>query len=149
MTPRHETPSSGSQPAMAVTTPHLSTDALATIGGLLLSRRDSVTRVLDALRQEVSEALSGRDLSDFFDEEPCLDIDVEHPLMLADQAARCLSQLEGAMGRLADGTYGFCVDCGLVIPVDRLYALSATERCVECSRLLSRRNDKSPTNSAA
>ncbi|MDH3399212.1 MAG: TraR/DksA family transcriptional regulator [Acidimicrobiia bacterium] len=132
---------------MALTTPRFSTKKLDTSRGLLLARRAAVTRVLAALRREAAEALSGRDLSDMFDEEPCVDIDAEQPLMLAEQAVRCLSQIEAALERLADGTYGYCIGCGLSIPLDRLEALPATARCVECSRLSSRRTGKSPTAS--
>ena len=149
MTPHRQTSSRSPQPKAADITPHISTNSLDTIRSLLLSRRDSVARVLDALRQEPSEAFSGRDLSDLFDEEPCPDIDVGQSMMLAQQAAQCLSQIEEAIGRLANGTYGYCVDCGQGIPIDRLQALPATERCIECSRLSSQRHGKSPTNSAA
>ncbi len=43
-----------------------------------------------------------------------------------------LAEIEGALGRLADGTYGECVDCGAQIPYARLAAYPAAIRCVAC-----------------
>jgi DnaK suppressor protein len=43
-----------------------------------------------------------------------------------------LSQVEQALARLADGSYGECVDCGNAIPDARLYAYPTATRCVAC-----------------
>jgi DnaK suppressor protein len=43
-----------------------------------------------------------------------------------------LRELEAARTRIADGTYGVCVDCGDGIPVERLRAQPAAARCVDC-----------------
>jgi len=43
-----------------------------------------------------------------------------------------LSEVEGALARLADGSYGACVDCGADIPYARLAAYPAAIRCVAC-----------------
>jgi RNA polymerase-binding transcription factor len=43
-----------------------------------------------------------------------------------------LAEVEGALARLADGTYGACVDCGADIPHARLAAYPAAKRCVAC-----------------
>ena len=43
-----------------------------------------------------------------------------------------LSQVEQALARLADGSYGNCVDCGSTIPDARLYAYPTATRCVTC-----------------
>jgi RNA polymerase-binding transcription factor DksA len=40
-----------------------------------------------------------------------------------------------AFAQLADGTYGFCLDCHLEIPADRLDAVSFAVRCAPCERL--------------
>jgi RNA polymerase-binding protein DksA len=45
---------------------------------------------------------------------------------------RELSDVEHALARLADGSYGECVDCGRVIPFARLKAYPAAKRCVAC-----------------
>lgn len=43
-----------------------------------------------------------------------------------------LRQVEAALARLDDGTYGFCMDCGQDIPPARLRAAPAAERCILC-----------------
>ena len=50
-----------------------------------------------------------------------------------------LAEVEGALGRLADGTYGECVDCGVDIPYARLAAYPAAIRCVACQSRLEAR----------
>ena len=48
-----------------------------------------------------------------------------------------LSALDRAADRIAAGTYGWCLRCGLLIPAERLDALPAAETCLGCA---SRRN---------
>lgn len=43
-----------------------------------------------------------------------------------------LRELEAARGRIADGTYGVCGDCGGEIPVARLRAQLGAHRCIAC-----------------
>ena len=43
-----------------------------------------------------------------------------------------LREVEGALTRMADGTYGDCVDCGKVIPYARLEANPSAARCIAC-----------------
>jgi DnaK suppressor protein len=43
-----------------------------------------------------------------------------------------LTEVEQALGRIADGSYGKCVDCGNPIPHARLYAYPTATRCVAC-----------------
>ncbi len=43
-----------------------------------------------------------------------------------------LRQVEAALARLDGGTYGYCMDCGQDIPLARLRAASAAERCILC-----------------
>ena len=43
-----------------------------------------------------------------------------------------LSDVEAALARLKEGTYGECIDCGVDIPYARLSAYPAAVRCVSC-----------------
>lgn len=43
-----------------------------------------------------------------------------------------LRQIEAAKGRMARGRYGWCADCDMEIPLLRLRAQPAAERCVRC-----------------
>lgn len=46
-----------------------------------------------------------------------------------------LRDLEAARARLADGTFGRCVDCGREIEFERLQVCPTAVRCFECQRL--------------
>jgi RNA polymerase-binding protein DksA len=49
-----------------------------------------------------------------------------------------LRDIEAARERLRTGEFGTCVDCGTEIPVERLDALPASARCIECQQLYER-----------
>jgi RNA polymerase-binding protein DksA len=51
------------------------------------------------------------------------------------EASRDLSELrtlEAARRRMAEGTYGYCSNCGLEIAFERLRANPGAERCIQC-----------------
>ena len=50
--------------------------------------------------------------------------------------ARELAELDAALERLADGTYGVCTSCGGPIPRERLRLLPAATLCVPCASRL-------------
>ncbi|GAA2015850.1 TraR/DksA family transcriptional regulator [Microbacterium ulmi] len=52
---------------------------------------------------------------------------------LRDEASRTLGEIDLALARVADGTYGTCVDCGRAIPDARLRARPTALRCVACA----------------
>lgn len=43
-----------------------------------------------------------------------------------------LHEIDDALSRVKDGTYGTCADCGVEIPRDRLEALPWAVRCLSC-----------------
>ena len=49
------------------------------------------------------------------------------------------AQVVAALGRVQDGSYGKCVDCGQPVPEGRLEARPTTERCVACQAKRDRR----------
>lgn len=51
---------------------------------------------------------------------------------LAELDAREMHQIEYALVRLKQGTYGICEGCGGKIPVGRLNALPYTSLCIAC-----------------
>ena len=50
-----------------------------------------------------------------------------------------LANVEQALARVADGSYGECVDCTNLIPYERLAAYPAARRCVSCQEIQERR----------
>ncbi|MDN4160021.1 TraR/DksA family transcriptional regulator [Nocardioides abyssi] len=51
---------------------------------------------------------------------------------LVQQATRRLAEIEAALARLGDGTYGLCEACGRAIPAERLEVRPDARRCVAC-----------------
>jgi DnaK suppressor protein len=58
----------------------------------------------------------------------------EVAFQLAELESRELNQIERALGRLKQGTYGVCEGCHKKIPVARLNALPFSTTCIECQR---------------
>lgn len=44
-------------------------------------------------------------------------------------------ELEAALARIDDGSYGLCADCGLEIALERLRAVPGASRCVKCQQV--------------
>ena len=53
---------------------------------------------------------------------------------LAELEARELTQIERALLRMKQGTYGVCEGCQIKIPVARLNALPYSTACIKCQR---------------
>jgi len=79
-----------------------------------------------------------------FDEESgeggTMNIDRERDLALSAQARAAVEDIDLALGKIVNGTYGTCEQCGQPIPKARLKALPQARLCVACkSGGLSRR----------
>ncbi len=46
-----------------------------------------------------------------------------------------LREMEAALARIRDGSYGRCLDCGADIELERLHANPAALRCIDCQRV--------------
>jgi len=101
------------------------------------------TRLRDrhrALRDEIRAALLGADESQYADlagqvhdlEEASV-ADLLEDLQLADIDRHVdeIRNVEAALQRIAEGTFGLCVDCGGEIGIDRLKAYPTAARCLE------------------
>ena len=63
----------------------------------------------------------------------------EHDEGMEQDLQASLDEVDAALQRLVAGTYGTCVDCGQPIPDQRLTALPASARCIECQSTAERR----------
>ena len=71
---------------------------------------------------------------------------VEHIEMERDQLE--LRDIDDARARLAEGTYGECVDCGCDIPYERLHAQPTAARCVNCQERWEKTHETVPRYTA-
>jgi RNA polymerase-binding transcription factor DksA len=58
----------------------------------------------------------------------------EMAVSLLENAGQNLEQIHDALNRIAEGTYGRCLECGKAIPRQRLQALPFTPYCVDDAR---------------
>ena len=59
---------------------------------------------------------------------------------------RWLAEVEDALARIGEGTYGECRDCGGDVPRDRLEAYPTATRCTQCqARVENRRGGRDAT----
>ncbi len=62
----------------------------------------------------------------------------QRDLALRDRALHHLAQVDAAIARLDDGTYGRCLRCGRAIPDGRLDALPWAAHCIDCQTAIDR-----------
>jgi DnaK suppressor protein len=63
----------------------------------------------------------------------------DHEMSLANNARDMLDQIERALSRIDDGTYGVCESCGKAIGKGRLQAFPRATLCVSCKEREERR----------
>jgi len=56
-------------------------------------------------------------------------------LRIRDRERKLLSKIDEALGRIEDGTYGKCEECGEDIGLERLRARPVTTLCIDCKSL--------------
>jgi RNA polymerase-binding protein DksA len=62
----------------------------------------------------------------------------QRDLALRDRNEQHLAEVEAALARLDDGTYGACARCGRPIAPERLEALPWAAHCIDCQRIVGR-----------
>ncbi len=93
-------------------------------------RVDELTAVLDA----IVDASANANLDDEHDPEGAtVAFEREQTSALLDRARTQLADLDEALTRVEQGTYGVCEVCRKPIPAERLEAQPATRRCVSCA----------------
>ena len=63
--------------------------------------------------------------------QPGVAADVE----VLDSQNEMLRNIDAALARIGEGTYGTCDDCGKEIPAERLQALPFSTRCASCAQM--------------
>lgn len=107
-------------------------------------RFDHKLRVrLGALRAQIREALLRSDTETYGDlagrvhdteEESLADLLTDVNLAEISREVEEVRDIDAAMRRIADRTYGSCVDCGDLIDSARLEAYPTAKRCLTCQR---------------
>jgi RNA polymerase-binding protein DksA len=103
----------------------------------LLSERERVVSAIENLRSE--NAASVDDIADEASDQHLADAasdtyDRELGDTLEDNSEQVLEEIDAALRRIEEGTYGTCTNCGKQISEERLEALPWASLCIDCAR---------------
>jgi RNA polymerase-binding transcription factor DksA len=103
----------------------------------LHAERSNYLHQAESLQAEADSLTEDREPGDVqFDEESgegdTLAVERERDLALSAQARVAVEEIDIAIGKIHDGTYGVCETCGSAIPKERLKALPHAALCVKC-----------------
>jgi len=105
---------------------------------VLLAKREEIignvrTMLHQSLRRETGDLSNiPKDITDAGTD----DVEIENILGLMDSERKLLEQINEALQRIEDGTYGICEGGGELIPRNRLEAIPWAKFCVTCANLL-------------
>ncbi len=103
----------------------------------LVAERASYVQQAESLLHEAEMLAEDMEPGDVqFDEESGegdpLGVERERDLLLSAQARAAVDEIDRALAKMDDGTYGVCERCGNAIPKARLKALPYAALCVAC-----------------
>jgi RNA polymerase-binding protein DksA len=110
----------------------------------LLEERRRVQAALDNLHEENPGSLSDETGDDAVYDNHLADTatvtyDRELDYTLEENSEHVLADIDAALQRIEEGTYGTCSNCGRQIPPERLEARPWATLCIDCQRLRERR----------
>lgn len=108
----------------------MDTDRLQRLRAHLLSRRKTLLEAYER-RRLASEEASTPEPRDEADESVRLEAQDE-AWRMAESESRELARIDAALERMAEDTFGVCVECGEYIEEKRLMALPTAARCMSC-----------------
>ena len=126
---REETPPDNGRPIKA-----MAPDRRELLHRMLMAKRQEIMKEIESvLGQSLTEDQqrrleSARDSGD----QAMIDLQRELGISLMEMRNRKRQLIDVALGRLAEGTFGYCADCGVEISEKRLAAVPFAKLCVEC-----------------
>lgn len=110
---------------------------LARFRKLIQAERERVRRNIGIIEEEISDRTSNKASGNQGYSNHMADIgsdamEQEQAFLHASQETEYLTQLDEALKRVDDGTYGECEECSGTIPLKRLEAYLAAMLCVVC-----------------
>jgi RNA polymerase-binding protein DksA len=99
---------------------------------LLQAQRQKVLEEVRAKIAASGEGLGFANQSKITDDDALADAAAEMDVAMVIRESRELQDIEAALARIADGSYGLCSDCGGEIGPARLKAYPTAERCLPC-----------------
>jgi DnaK suppressor protein len=105
-----------------------------TIKKNLLKMREEILHGIDANRR-TGRTTTEREVGDFYDD---VDLEKDRQMlhMLGERERIKLNEIESALQRLEEGTYGLCEECGCDINKKRLKVQPVARYCIKCQEEL-------------
>lgn len=118
-------------------------EKLESFRGALLARRDEVQAELERLGQEMQWLGADQEdergsLGNHLADDGSNVMEQERIGTVVEDLRDILRQVDGALVRIENGTYGICQRCGKPIGKERLEAFPYVEFCIECRSFLER-----------
>ena len=105
----------------------------------LLDERERILREIEELDADLSKSLEDSSGESPYDqhmaETAAVTLEREIDLTLQHNARAALAQIDRALRKLEDGTYGRCDKCGKMIGEGRLSIAPFATLCVDCKRV--------------
>lgn len=107
---------------------------------LLSDARATLTAERDRVRAEIAQDIVAPDPMTYGSQAAAASqvFEQQRDLALRDRNAQHLAQVEAAIARLDDGSYGSCTRCTRPIAPERLEALPWAALCIDCQRIVGR-----------
>ncbi len=101
---------------------------------ILVERRQAVMKEIEGqIGERISDEMQRRiDSAPDLGDQALLDSERGRDISLMEMRNRVRQQIDEALARLEEGTYGLCADCGIEISEKRLKAVPFARRCVAC-----------------
>ena len=107
---------------------------------LLQEERQRVVDAIEYLHKEnpgsIEDETDDETTDNHIAETATVTVDREIDYTLEENSEHVLAEIEGALKRIEEGTYGVCVNCGKPIAEERLAAIPWATYCIDCKRLL-------------
>jgi DnaK suppressor protein len=103
---------------------------------LILEKRKETLEELDTLKESMMDVTTGEYISESSNyslhmEQGTDAMEREKTFLFASRESKFLNQLDDALQRIGNKTYGLCKVCGLLIPKERLEAVPTATTCAE------------------
>lgn len=103
---------------------------------LILEKRKETIEELDNLKESIMDVTTGEYIAEsstysMHMEQGTDAMEREKTFLFASRGSKFVSQLDDALQRIENGTYGICRVCELLIPKERLEAVPTAQTCAE------------------
>ncbi len=117
------------------------TKAISELHALLLAQREQLLGEVRARISASGDSLGFANQSKLTDDDAAADAAAAMDVTMVIRESQELQDVEAALARIGDGSYGSCADCGDEIALARLRANPAALRCLPCQEKHERTQD--------